>query len=239
MRRPYHIPLFPEVPWTTAMDDEGDFAVLTQHVLQRLGQADRSCLDRWLLILDQSRRAGYSVPSLLDLGCSSGIFSILARLSLSNQVTAVDDASALIAGYGHESVLDGLKSTSEALGIHDIEASPLSVPHFLRGSAEAGRTWDIVLCLGLLHHLVRGYGDLAVNSGLDDLQFDALLQDLGACTKNALWIEVDETRIGDPTLFFQRIVEQTGLIGSTVGLTCSGPGRPRQLMCFLRNAPRP
>ncbi len=235
MRKPYHPDLFSSVPWEHALDFEGDFRVLVDHVSQHFGEADRSCVDRWLIIYDRARSMGLNVPSVLDLGCSSGLFSVLARLSLSNDVVAVDDGSALTAGYDGRSVLLGLADIASQLGVTDIEAVNEDVVTFVNQASQTGRSWDLTLCLGLLHHLVRGYADLPTSTRLSDHDFDTFLRYLARCTRKALWIEVDETRVGPARAFFDRITNVTGLRGESVGLSCSGQGRPRQLFCFESN----
>ena len=232
MRTPYHIQLFPSVPWTAALDSDGAFPELCQHVVRHFGKADRLCVDRWLLIYDYCRGQGLDNPTLLDLGCSSGLFSVLARLSLSNNVVAVDDASALSAGYDDDSVLNGLQAVSLKIGVRDIEMVKQQAEAFVSQSANAGRSWDVTLCLGLLHHLLRGYGDLPGSSPLDQEAYDQFICNLAKCTNKLLWIEVDETRIGPGSAFFDHISSLTGFVGSSIGLSCSGQGRPRQLFCF-------
>jgi hypothetical protein len=232
MRIPYHLQPFPSVPWTEALDSEGDFTELCQYVAQHFGEADRSCVDRWLLIYDRCRHEGLDCPSVLDLGCSSGLFSLLARLTLANDVVAVDDGSALLAGYDDGSVLHGLEGMNAKLGIRDIELVREQAEVFVSRSANANRSWDVTLCLGLLHHLLRGYGDLPDALSLKGEVFDHFVRDLARCTNRLLWIEVDETRVGPVAAFFDRISSLTGFIGTSVGLSCSGQGRPRQLFCF-------
>ena len=239
MRKAYHPNLFTTVPWHQVLDADGDFPALVNAALTARGTVDRVCVDRWLAIHECLRSAAIADPTVLDLGCSSGIFSVLMRLAMAREVTAVDDGSALSAGYGSESVLEGMEASIRTIGLRGVLPVRSKVESFVASAAASGQRWDVVLCMGLLHHLLRGYGDRMEHAPLSSADFDRFLEELGTCVGLCLWLEVDETRVGDPEAFYARVQQQTGLPHLLIAaLTCSGPGRPRRLMCLSRTPMR-
>lgn len=200
-----------------------------------IGGYDRVTIDRWLLLrgfLDGRGLAGYS---LLDLGCASGLLAMLCRISAARAVTAVDDATALASGYDGRSTLAALTEAARGLGIDDLEVSERSAQDFVAAARLSARVWDVVLCLGLLHHLIRGYGDQAEVGRMAPDAFAAFAADLGAVTAGHLIVEVDESRVGQVDDFIAGLAERTGLTHvGVLGWSCSAPGRPRRLWTLSR-----
>ncbi|HZS07230.1 MAG TPA: class I SAM-dependent methyltransferase [Blastocatellia bacterium] len=188
---------------------------------------ERICLDRYIMILNRLLNHRLYDCSVLDLGCSSGFFSYAFAVTAASQVTGVEDERAMKFGYDERAFLRPLREVKEHYRLDHLEIVGQSIENFLEQQAWR-RSWDVVLCLSVLHHFRTGYGDCPGDGqlGADDLT--RLYERLGAVTRRVLYLEVDETRIGDERQFFSELCQSGGFDPPVaLGYSCSAPGVPR------------
>jgi SAM-dependent methyltransferase len=229
MDRIYQPPLPSLVSAIRIVSDLPDF--LAQHLEQETSGAERSCMDRYLRILDALESRALFDCSLLDIGCSSGFFSYLFAITFCRQVTAVDDSRASAFGYGGNAFLGPLRAAREEYGLHHIEIVDAPIERFLK--EHAGRRWDVVLCLSVLHHFYTGYGDDPSRGRMNPLQLGSLFHAIGNATGTVLYLEVDHGRV--PADFLEEFSEASGLHHNRViGSSSSPVGETRNLMEFWK-----
>jgi tRNA (mo5U34)-methyltransferase len=98
----------------------------------------------WKNIEDQLAKIDFNGKTVLDIGCWDGFWSFYAEQRGAKHVLATDDISQNWAGNRGiqlaKSLLGSSIETKEDISIYDLQS--------------LGRTFDIVLCLGVYYHLV-------------------------------------------------------------------------------------
>jgi SAM-dependent methyltransferase len=201
-------------------------AFLAQNLERENEGVERLCVDRYLQILNALENRALYDGSLLDIGCSSGFFSYLFAITACRQVTAVDDSRAAPSGYSDDAFLRPLRAARQEYGLRHIEIVDAPIERFL---AAAGRTWDIVLCLSVLHHFYTGYGDHPERGRMTARERRSLFRSIGRATGTVLYLEIDHGRV--PADFLDEFSEASGLRHSQViGSSSSAVGETRNLM---------
>lgn len=202
-------------------------AFLAQPFEQQIGEVERACIDRYLLILNALETRELFDGSLLDIGCSTGFFSYLFAITACRQVTAVEDSRAAASGYGEDAFLRPLRAAKEKYRLRHIEIVDAPIEAFL--AAEPERTWDIVLCLSVLHHFYTGYGDHPERGQLRPKERQRLFQAIGHATGTVLYLEVDHGRV--PPDFLAEFMAAAGFRSSRlIGSSSSAVGETREIV---------
>lgn len=202
-------------------------AFLAQDLEREGAGVERLSVDRYLSILDALEHRALYDCSLLDVGCSSGFFSYLFAVTACRQVTAVDDSRGAPSGYAGDAFLRPLRAAREEYGLRHIEIVEAPIEQFL--AAKPMRSWDVVLCLSVLHHFYTGYGDHPERGRMTARERRSLFKLIGKATGMVLYLEIDHARV--PADFLSEFSEASGLSHSQViGSSSSAVGETRNLM---------
>ncbi len=178
------------------MHDPPDSQALYQSLV--LSDVERCSVDRLVSIIQDIRANRLVNPRIADLGCSGGFFSIGLAVTVAAHVTAVDDDRYIdIQSEVAESSTDHLVSRIARLGIDNVSVIRESVETFVTRQTEIASSYDVVLLLNVLHHLVAGYGRLSEVGRLDPEQYIEFLKSLGQLTGHLLYLESNSTYFKD------------------------------------------
>ena len=203
-------------------------AFLAQDLEREGAGVERLSVDRYLSILDALEHRALYDCSLLDIGCSSGFFS---NAVCRNRLPAGDGRRRFARRalrICHDAFLRPLRAAREEYGLRHIEIVEAPIERFL--AAKPVRSWDIVLCLSVLHHFYTGYGDHPERGQMTPRERRSLFKLIGKATGMVLYPEIDHARV--PADFLSEFSERPGLrhsqvIGSSLS---SAVGETRNLM---------
>ncbi len=158
-----------------------------------LTNVERSCVDRLAMILHDLEREKINSPNVLDLGCSGGFFSMGLASTVASHVVGVDDDRYItIQGEDNLSSVNNTKKRIEQLGITNAIFHDQPIENYLlQGNAQ--EQFDVVLCLNILHHFYKGYGNLTLEGKLEENMYYRLITRLGEITNKVMYFETNES----------------------------------------------
>lgn len=152
---------------------------------------ERACIDRLSMIIRDTRKSNVTSPTVLDLGCSGGFFSIGLAASIDAHVTGVDDNRYIkIQGEDWLSSIEESEKRAKNLNIESVNFIEAPIEDFLL-KRKHYYGFDYVLCLNILHHFYKGYGNLTQEGKLEKHIYLDLVKKIGQLTKEAMYYETN------------------------------------------------
>lgn len=195
---------------------------------------DRICADRLLLIRERLLDQGLVDGSILDLGGGTGYFSFALYILNASQVDLVEDERARSSGYGDESFANEIRSRIVELDLKNLFVHDQPIETFLEQHA-GSQSWDVTLCLSVLHHFINGYGDNPEVGRRSYSDVRKIFRQIGKVTKRCAYIELDGERVESEAHFLEDLLIEGGFSAMRViGISHSAIGVPRNVVEFLK-----
>jgi SAM-dependent methyltransferase len=156
-----------------------------------LNNVERNCLDRLGMIINDIKSSNNKVPSVLDLGCNGGFFSIgLATCAAGSVVGVDDDRYIKIQGEDLSMSIKEANKRIEKLGVHNVILINEPIEYYIFNRYLFDK-YDTVLCLNILHHFYKGYGNLTSEGKLESDAYRELLIKLGQMINHSMYFETN------------------------------------------------
>lgn len=214
---------------------EEKFDLIDLYQTYNLKNVERFTFDRAVAIANFLRDKKEKKVTVLDLGSSGGVFSVVLKMTMDSHVTAVDDDRyILIQDEDEDSSIERMRGRLDQKNIPDIITVNSSIETFLQ-ELPAVPLYDVVLLLNVLHHYYTGYGQCSDYGQLKEEDIRLLINKLGIITNKYLFFEVNSLLINGYETYLSDIMYQGGFKKiEYVTRSCATDGKIRIVWCFIK-----